>query len=155
MTICVAEPASFIETLLTVAANAGGAARTSAAVSAAMRPPRRPVRARLVSSRILVTLFRLQLDRQGLGFAERVLHHLQLALADSRDISVQHRVSDSQHVSMSAAVFHQRELVGSAPHDAHQMDVAHVDQRPVGRMGLEAAVEKRLNGSRRPPPTYS
>src|SRR5712664_1703947 len=144
MTTCVAEPASLIETLLTVAANADDAVSRIAAVSAATRPPGRPIRAKLVSSRILVTLFGLQADRQRLGFAERALHHLQLALADPRDVPVQNWVSDAKHVSVSAAVFHQRELVRGSPHDAHQVDVPHVNQGTVRRMGLESAVEKRL-----------
>src|SRR5213594_3435166 len=143
MMTCVAVPASFIETLLTVVANAEEATVRRAAVSAAIRPPQRPVRAKLVSSRILVTLFGLQTDRQRLGFAEGVLHHLQLALADPRDVPVHDRVSYAKHVTVSAAVFHQRELVRGAPHDAHQVDVPHIDEGTV-HLGLKSPFDQRL-----------
>src|SRR5882762_11024317 len=144
MMTCVAEPASFIETLLTVAAYAEQATVRRAAVSAAMRPPQRPVRAKLVSSRILVTLFGLQADRQRLGFAEGVLHHLQLALADPRDVPVHDRVSNAKYITASAAVFHQRELIRGTPHDAHEVDVPHVDEGAVHRLGLKSPIEQRL-----------
>src|SRR5262245_36278276 len=132
-TICVEGPSSLRETLFTVAPNAGAAARRIVAASAANPPARRGRRIELVTSSIVVTLFGFQLDRQRLGFAEGVLDDLQLALRDPGDVPVQNRVSDAQHVAVSAAVFHQRELVRGAPHDAHEVNVAHVHERSVAR----------------------
>src|SRR5882672_9447564 len=123
-------PASFSKMLFTVAPSAGTDVRSIPAASAEIRPARRLVRIPLFSSRISVTLFWFQLDRQRLGFPERVLHHLDLRLGDPRDVAVHDRVPDAQHKPTSAAVFHQRELVRRSPHDAHQMNVPTSTREP-------------------------
>src|SRR6185503_5192609 len=141
---CVPPPESFSEMLFTVTPNAGAATtRSRSAASAPHAPFRRPAPIPLVSSRILVTLFRLQFDRQRLGLAEGVLYDLKLRLGDPRDVAVHHRIPHPQHESPAAAVFHQSKLVRSAPHDSHQVDVADVHERAVAGT-LELPIEKRL-----------
>src|SRR5688572_1623961 len=131
--------------LLIVDPKTGAAARRRSAVSDATARHRRSERRTLVSSRILVTLFRLQFDRHRLGFSEGVLDDLELRLGDSRDIAVDHRIADAQHEAAVAAVLDEGELVRRSPHDPHQVDVPHVDQRSVAR-ALELAVEEREEG---------
>src|SRR6266705_1330672 len=135
-------PASFSKMLFTVAPNAGTDVRSIPAASAEIRPARRLVRIPLFSSRISVTLFWFQLDRQRLGLPEGVLHHLNLGLRDPGDVAVHDGVPDAQYKPTSAAVFDQRELVRRPPHDAHQVYVPHVDEGAVA-LGRELPVEKR------------
>src|SRR5262245_47028325 len=137
-------PASLSVMLLTVAARAWTAvARRRPIATAERSPARRPV-SLLVSSRILVTLFRFQLDRKRLRFPEGVLNHLDLVLRDAGDVAVQDRISHPQDESPSPAVLHERVLVGRSPHDADEMDVADVDEEAVTGRALVLAVEERL-----------
>src|SRR5262245_66421812 len=71
--------------------------------------------------RIGGTFLPLELDRHGLRIPVRRLLHDELLLREPRDVAVQHGIPDPENEAVSVAVLHQGELVGRAPHDAHEL----------------------------------
>src|SRR5262245_23746638 len=93
---------------------------------------RRPVTSasRIVRDFLIIgaTFLPLELDGHRLGVPIRGLTDHQLVLGQADDAPVDHGIADAEHVSVSAAVLDQGELVAS-PNDAYELHARDVQQR--------------------------